>query len=975
MNTTKSQDSVEDKLGTFQELSKRFSLIRLSGKSPVEKKWTDYCEKKRPFSEIGFLPSDNAGVACGPASRVIVLDVDDLEKFKEVCEQKSWIIPPTFTVRTGSGKPHFYFQYPDNGKKYGNKASKKLGFDLRGFGGQVVAPGSIHPDTGQPYTIAKNLDIAPAPQWLLDLYEEPAKAVVSKSEAAEMNWDGDLKTLPVSARIRELIQDGKPKGDRSEAIMSVLNALVGNGVSEDQICQIFEQYPIGHKAKEKNDQLKWLRDQIEKARKYVAASPISGSMAERPEINAERRDVENVSRLVWDALSASNDPLWLFRNPVGIVCLEKNEDDQLSIKALFKDRMSHILARKISWYKTGKEKRLAALPPTWVIKDMLSDPEPPMPYLLRIVKHPVFSRDGSLTIERGYSEKTKCYYSAPADLVIPKMPEAVNGPDIQKARNTIEDLLHDFPLIDQSEKAHCMGLFILPFVRELIDGQTPLHLIESPSPGTGKSLLARVLTYPALGHHIEFGTVPQTEEEFRKRITSILVDNPSFVLFDNAVRLTSSTLSAVLTAPVWKDRILGKTEDIHLPVKCIWIATGNNPILSTEIARRTVRIRIDSKMDRPWQRDSSSFRHPDIIDWVKKNRGELIWSALVLAKAWIKAGCPKPTQIKPLASFEEYSRVIGGILEFAGVQGFLANADDFYETSDLEGINLRLFVRKWWEEFGPKPVGVSEIYRLITDSDIPIDLGNGKSERSQKTTLGKFLPSLRDRKIGEYQVVRAGNKNGAHLWKLVSHDITNSLTEHHEHIDDVQVDVHYSNLLEEHDKMNINEHPEHFGGGEKNNDDVISDISQQTCDIPQQTNNILSENVHYVQDVHFYVKEQPLIVHEHHNEHLDVQAQCSVDDVCDTIEQSDIMPSQSSHDRCDSAMVKILDNSKSKFTPLICRSGCKHYFADTDPKDGSLKEYCWRGPRSYRIKEPSQCEYFEDDKPVYEYEKYGILRI
>jgi len=268
---------------------------------------------------------------------------------------------------------------------------------------------------------------------------------------------------------------------------------------------------------------------------------------------------------------------------MGVVCLEENEDGPLSFRSLSKDRMTRILVRKISWYKSEKDKRLPALPPSWVIKDMLSDPKPPLPYLSRIVKHPVFSADGSLTVEKGYSERTRCCYSAPADLMIPALADAPNKSDIQKARSIIEEFIYDFPLIGQSERANCIGLFILPFVRGLIQGQVPLHLIESPSPGTGKSLLARVLTYPALGHDIEFGTVPQSEEEFRKRITSVLISNPSFVLFDNASRLTSAQLSAAITSPVWEDRIVGGPEMARMPVKCIWMATGNNPILSTEI--------------------------------------------------------------------------------------------------------------------------------------------------------------------------------------------------------------------------------------------------------------------------------------------------------------------------------------------------------------------------------------------------------
>ena len=76
---------------------------------------------------------------------------------------------------TGSAKPRFYFQYPDTGKTRGNKAYKKLGFDISGTGGQVAAPGAIHPDTGQPYTLHNDAEIAPALQWLLDLYGEPVQ--------------------------------------------------------------------------------------------------------------------------------------------------------------------------------------------------------------------------------------------------------------------------------------------------------------------------------------------------------------------------------------------------------------------------------------------------------------------------------------------------------------------------------------------------------------------------------------------------------------------------------------------------------------------------------------------------------------------------------------------------------------------------------------------------------------------------------
>jgi hypothetical protein len=129
---------------------------------------------------------------------------------------------------------------------------------------------------------------------------------------------------------------------------------------------------------------------------------------------------------------------------------------------------------------------------------------------------------------------------------------------------------------------------------------------------------------------------------------------------------------------------------------------------------------------------------------------------------------------------------------------------------------------KWGENFEGKPVGVSEIYKLVIESDLQIDLGNGKSERSQKTSLGKILSSLRDRQSGGYRVIHAGNRNGAQLWKLIGQEVSVEIVnEHHEHRGDVQSHVRSSKLLKGHHKMNINEHIEHFLSEEKN-DHVFS---------------------------------------------------------------------------------------------------------------------------------------------------------
>jgi putative DNA primase/helicase len=95
-------------------------------------------------------------------------------------------------------------------------------------------------------------------------------------------------------------------------------------------------------------------------------------------------------------------------------------------------------------------------------------------------------------------------------------------------------------------------------------------------------------------------------------------------------------------------------------------STGNNPVLSQEMVRRTVRIRLDAKTDRPWQ--NRKFKYPNIREWVGIHRAELVNACLVLIQTWIAAG--KPDGIVSLGNFESWAKTMGGILGVAGIVGF-----------------------------------------------------------------------------------------------------------------------------------------------------------------------------------------------------------------------------------------------------------------------------------------------------------------
>ncbi len=492
------------------------------------------------------------------------------------------------------------------------------------------------------------------------------------------------------------------------------------------------------------------------------------------EIDAGNQDLPAVTRAAWDAIVQANVPPRLFRFGGDPVRLEADDAGALFLRPLGPDHLRGEAARSAKWVRRAKENSFTytkpALPPMPVVRDMLTQPDIPLPVLLGVIGVPAFGPDGRLHDIPGYNPETRTYYSPVSGFRVPRVSEYPSDAEIRIARATIvDDLLHDFPFTGAPERAHAVGLMLLPMARNLILGPTPLHLIEKPTPGTGASLLVDVLFIPSLGRSVSAMTEGGNEDEWRKRLLAILRGGSLVTLIDNLRgKLDSASVSSAITATVWEDRKLGTSDTIRVPVRCAWVATGNNPALSSEISRRTVRIRLDAKEDRPWQR--TGFLHPDLRAWVAESRGDLVWSALTLIRGWLAAGRPVPPELPMLGMFENWATVIGGILAHAQIPGFLGNLADFYDASDSDGAETRAFLSAWWGRHLDTAVGVSALWEIASAPDSLLPLGD-KGERSQRMRLGKLLARLRDRRYQLKEdltvcIAAAGVVHQATQWRL-----------------------------------------------------------------------------------------------------------------------------------------------------------------------------------------------------------------
>lgn len=492
-----------------------------------------------------------------------------------------------------------------------------------------------------------------------------------------------------------------------------------------------------------------------------------------PELDAGDGDLDRITGQAWDAIAESNNPTYLFRLGDSVVRVEESGKGVCQTVMLDRYSLRFESARSAHWFHKSKAKdvRLRRHPPIEVITNMLQEPSPPLPRLKRIVQSPVILANGEI-LSDGFHEGTGLYCSITAgdrgDFAV----DPVCEDSVKAARCLLlDDLLHDFPFRSRADRATAVALLLAPFVRHLVDGPMPLHLIDKPASGTGATYLVAAITSVFLGVPASSSPCPKSDDEFRKMFTATLLEvGSTFLFLDNVEELVGRSAKQALTASTWADRVLGASKKPVLSNELIWVATGNNVVLDGEMARRTVYCRLDAGLEDPTRR---KFRRTDLLQWVRNNRRELLRAVLILCRHWHQSGRPRASTTKP--SFDAWAGVVGGILETAGIPGFLAHDLEFRAGAGQDNHELRNLLTLWWSAFKKKRVSTSDVFKVLAEneSDIEIDLGQN-GEDSMRKRLGKFLSRNKDRPVGvdddltglQVAVGEAGVSRGKKLWRL-----------------------------------------------------------------------------------------------------------------------------------------------------------------------------------------------------------------
>ncbi len=241
--------------------------IRYKDKLPAIKSWKEFQTRKPTDSELakwfgsGIL--QNIAIVTGQVSGITVVDCDSNDAFEYVISQP---IDATATVMTGRYTEddrcmHFYCLYADGVRNFQNKTNFP-GIDLRGDGGYVLAPPSVHPN-GNRYKWDVTFDelcainsrgLAKLPDWVKKA-SATGTAINADNMTATTNVSATLTVQNIIDRCGFMKYCWHNQVSLPEPVWYAMITNLGRSVGGPNLCHEFSKGYTKYKAGEVNSKI------------------------------------------------------------------------------------------------------------------------------------------------------------------------------------------------------------------------------------------------------------------------------------------------------------------------------------------------------------------------------------------------------------------------------------------------------------------------------------------------------------------------------------------------------------------------------------------------------------------------------------------------------------------------------------------------------------------------------------------------
>lgn len=368
-----------------------------------------------------------------------------------------------------------------------------------------------------------------------------------------------------------------------------------------------------------------------------------------------------------------------------------------------------------------------------------------LPNIKRIFQIPIpIIYKGKLTFnKKGYDERFKSFtpYNSPE----------IEEIELEEAKKIINEIFGDFCFQDEEiDFTNAIAGLLTPFLRGLFPSfntRTPVFIYTANRERAGKDYCAGITGLVYEGSALEEPPIStgdkfqNNNDELRKKFLSALVSGRKRLHFsNNKGYINNSVLEGFVTCENFSDRVLGKNQIINLPNEIDVSLSGNIGIGYTpDLINRSRFVRLFLAIENANERE---FKIPNLHEYIKENRSKILSALYSLVKNWYDKGMPKGSV--PFASFPEWSRVCGGIMECAGYgnpcktnQEILSVGGDT-ETSDMKAL-FELAYSIYPNQFITKKQIEELIKEHLEDYFIDIDLDTKSGQTKLGNTLKKFV--------------------------------------------------------------------------------------------------------------------------------------------------------------------------------------------------------------------------------------------
>ena len=385
-----------------------------------------------------------------------------------------------------------------------------------------------------------------------------------------------------------------------------------------------------------------------------------------------------------------------------------------------------------------------------------------IPRLRAVIAAPTLRPDGSVLDQPGYDIATGLLLAG--NHIRCQMPVRPAISDALDALDVLAEPLDGFPFVDSPDRAAALALLISAVLRPALR-TVPMFAITAPAAGTGKSLLVDIAAILATGRKAAVVTPTSDEAELEKRIGAAALAGDQVLSIDNITHvLRSDQLCQMLTQDEVQVRILGASKNVRVPSTGLICATGNNLAIYGDLNRRTIRIRLDARCEKP---DERRF-DVDPISVALSKRDALVTAALTVVRAYLLAGAPD--QAAPMGSFEAWSDTVRSALIWLGIGDCRGDIDvmraEDPEKAELAEIIAALPTYSFTTKDVARKVAADEALKETFETF----MGRGGVFSTKR--FGRYLARFEGTVVGGRRIEKVANDVHGAIWRVVDEGVS-----------------------------------------------------------------------------------------------------------------------------------------------------------------------------------------------------------